>query len=423
MNTARALRVVQTTKPAPIARARASADVLNDVASFVARFNVFPSEHCVPTLALWYAHTHMAERFYVTPRLILDSAEPGSGKTRVLEVAQFLVAAPEMTISAKPAALFRLVQAGPITILFDEVDTIFNPKTSGNGDNDDLRAMLNAGYKRSATIPRCVGDVKAMQVKRFKVYAPAVLAGITGGMPATITTRAITIHMRRRRPDEQVDQFREKVVEREAELIREALASWVTSVADQVSDAEPEMPHGVTDRSAEIWEPLLALADAAGDHWPDTARNACRHFVLDTGPQAGSLGVRLLADLRELYATREVDRMPTSDILAALIELDEAPWPDLYGRPLDARRLARELGRYGVKPVTFEIDGGGSVKGYVTFGTAGKQAQAGLADAWSRYLPAEISKSGKSGKQPGQLLTYAQSLTGPVASAHRSVSP
>jgi hypothetical protein len=207
MNAARALSVVQSTRTQPNVGARPSAEVLDDVASFVARFNVFPSEHCVPTLALWYAHTHMADRFYVTPRLILDSAEPGSGKTRVLEVAQFLVAAPEMTISAKPAALFRLVQAGPITILFDEVDTVFNPKASGNCDNDDLRAMLNAGYKRSATIPRCVGDVKAMQVKRFKVYAPAVLAGIAGGIPATITTRAITIHMRRRRPDERVDQF------------------------------------------------------------------------------------------------------------------------------------------------------------------------------------------------------------------------
>lgn len=254
MTAACALRVVPTTMPRGNVPNRSGAEVLDDVASFVARFNVFPSEYCVPTLALWYAHTHMADRFYVTPRLILDSAEPGSGKTRVLEVAQFLVSAPEMTISAKPAALFRLVQAGPITILFDEVDTIFNPKTSGNGDNDDLRAMLNAGYKRSATIPRCVGDVKAMQVKRFKVYAPAVLAGIAGGMPATITTRAITIHMRRRRPDERVDQFREKVVEREAQPIRDALITWVTAVANQVGDAEPEMPQGVTDRSAEIWE-------------------------------------------------------------------------------------------------------------------------------------------------------------------------
>src|SRR6185312_5821066 len=82
------------------ATVRAGHEVLDDLAAFVARFSVFPSEHCAPTLALWYAHTHAVEQFYVTPRLILDAAEPGSGKTRVLEVAQYFVRAPEMTISA-----------------------------------------------------------------------------------------------------------------------------------------------------------------------------------------------------------------------------------------------------------------------------------------------------------------------------------
>jgi endogenous inhibitor of DNA gyrase (YacG/DUF329 family) len=144
--------------------------VLDDVATFVTRFSVFPSEHCAPTLTLWYAHTHAVSQFYVTPRLILDSAEPASGKTRVLEVAQHLVAVPEMTISATTAALFRLVSMGPITILFDEVDAIFIPKNGGN--NEDLRGLLNAGYKRSATIARCVGDAKDMKVQRFPVYAP-----------------------------------------------------------------------------------------------------------------------------------------------------------------------------------------------------------------------------------------------------------
>ena len=156
---------------------RAGHDVLDAVAAFVARFSVFPSEHCAPTLALWYAHTHATEAFYVTPRLVLDSAEPGSGKTRVLEVAQYLVRAPEMTISATPAALFRLVSLGPITILFDEVDAIFNPKNGGN--NEDLRGLLNAGYKRSATIARCVGDAKNIKVERFPVYAPAALTNLS----------------------------------------------------------------------------------------------------------------------------------------------------------------------------------------------------------------------------------------------------
>jgi hypothetical protein len=119
-------------------------EVLDRAAAFIARCNIFPSQHCAPMLALWYAHTHAADHFYVTPRLILSSVEAGSGTTRVLEVAQFLVRAPEMTFSATTAALFRVVSEGPITILFDEVDTIFGGKNGGN--NEDLRGLLNAGY-------------------------------------------------------------------------------------------------------------------------------------------------------------------------------------------------------------------------------------------------------------------------------------
>lgn len=365
-------------QPPPGAFVRTGHEVLDTVTAFLSRFSAFPDAHCAPTLALWYAHTHAVDRFYVTPRLILDSAEPGSGKTRVLEVAQYLVAAPEMTISATTAALFRLVSMGPITILFDEVDAIFNPKNNGN--NEDLRGLLNAGYKRSATIARCVGDAKDMKVQRFPVYAPAALAGIAGAMPATITTRAITIHMRRRRADEPVDPFRERQVAQQAQPIRDELASWIDSTGSHLGDAQPTMPDGVTDRPAEIWEPLLAIADTAGGHWPDTARTACRHFVLHSGPQLTSLGVRLLADLRHVFTVHTVDRMTTSDILAALTELDESPWADLYGKPLDPRRLGRELSKYGVRSKDIKVNGH-AIKGYRADG------EDGLADAWSRYLP------------------------------------
>jgi Protein of unknown function (DUF3631) len=371
-------------QPPPGAIVRAGHEVLDDVTAFVARFSVFPSEHCAPTLALWYAHTHASDQFYVTPRLILDSAEPGSGKTRVLEVAQYLVRAPEMTISATPAALFRLVSMGPITILFDEVDAIFNPKNGGN--NEDLRGLLNAGYKRSATIARCVGDAKNMKVERFPVYAPAALAGIAGAMPATITTRAITIHMRRRRTDEPVEPFRERHVARQAHPLREHLTTWIDSIGTQLRDAQPTMPKGVTDRPAEIWEPLLAIADTAGGHWPTTARNACRHFTLATGPQITSIGIRLLADLRHVFTTHGTDRMTTADILPALHDLEESNWADLNGKPLDARRLGRELSKYGVRSKDIKVNGH-AIKGYRADG------EDGLADAWSRYLPATNATS------------------------------
>ncbi|MGH3820911.1 MAG: DUF3631 domain-containing protein [Pseudonocardiaceae bacterium] len=247
-----------------------------------------------------------------------------------------------------------------------------------------------------------------MKVERFPVYAPAALAGIAGAMPTTITTRAITIHMRRRRTDEPVEPFRERHVAQQAHPLREELATWIESTSTRLGNTHPDMPEGVTDRPAEIWEPLLAIADTAGGHWPDTARNACRHFVLDTGAHITSLGVRLLADLRQLFTRAGTDKIRTTDILPALCDLDEAPWGDLYGKPLDARRLAKELDRFGVKPGPLKVHGD-TLKGYQTGG------EHGLADAWGRYLPehpSPLGYCGYSGYPAGQAVTDPHPVTG-----------
>lgn len=369
-----ALRIVPTEQ-------LAGAELLDAVTAFVSRFIVFPHEHCAPMLALWYAHTHAAAHFYVTPRLVISSAEPGSGKTLVIEVGQYLVAKPEMVLNASTPAVFRMVaNNGPITLLWDEVDAIFTGNSGGS--NEDLRAMLNAGYKRTAYVARCVGDSHSVQ--RFPVYSPVALVGLAGGMPPTITTRAITVHMRRKKREDTAEEFRERIVQRDAEPLREALSAWIGTIAETIGEAEPTMPPGVTNRSREIWEPLLAIADASGGHWPNTARLACAHFVQEADHQPVTNGVRLLADLRTVFANHHTDRMATVDILTDLLDLDESPWGDINGgRPLDARRLARELALYRVAPVTSRI-GSDISKGYVTYGT---KTQLGLADAWSRYLP------------------------------------
>ncbi|GAB3910990.1 hypothetical protein GCM10029964_115860 [Kibdelosporangium lantanae] len=379
-----ALRVVPTPPPLP------GHEVLDQVRDFVARFSAFPSEHCAPMLALWYAHTWVADAFYTTPRLILSSPEPGSGKTRVLEIAQHLTSQPEMTAGGSAASLVRMVAAGPITVLWDEVDAIFN---AGGTGNEDVRQMLNLGYKRTATIPKTKGDpASGFTVERLPVFAPAALAGLAGRMPDTIKTRAITIHLRKRRHDERVEPYRESKVTRQAAPIREALSGWATGIGDRLVEAEPAMPAGVDDRPAEIWEPLLAIADEAGGHWPLTARAACSHFVLNqkTTP---SLGVRLLADLRTLFTTAGTDRMHSAEIVTRLRAIEDAPWADLNGKPLDSRRLAQELSPYQVTPLTLKHNGI-NAKGYVTHPTHTQVEQVGLADAWARYLPAQETGGG-----------------------------
>lgn len=358
------------------------ADVLDDVTAFLRHYSVYPNEHCAPTYALWIAHTHASTSSYITPRIIFSSPEPGSGKTRDLELGSLLAHNPKLTISATTAAIYRrIAQAAdegelPPTFFYDEVDAIFGRTVTPQ--TEDLRALLNSGYKRGATVDRCEGDAKRMKVREFPVFAPAALAGLAGNMPATITTRAITIHKRKRAPGEKVHPYRERDAEIEAKPIRDDLATWIGSVAERLAQARPTMPRGVEDRPAEVWEALLAIADEAGEHWPETARAACRHFVLDTEPEEQSLGVQLLADCQSIINGR--DRITTEELVLELRKIDEAPWGDMHGKQIDPRRLASMLKKYGVRSAQIRI-GDRTVKGYTVGGAQG------FHDAWKRYLP------------------------------------
>ena len=103
-------------------------------------------------------------------------------------------------------------------------------------------------------------------------------------------------------------------------------------------DTWPEMPDGIEDRAADVWEALLAVADAAGGEWPDQARNACITLVAESRSSSPSLGIRLLGDLKDVFRTE--NHMATLDILNALHDIGEAPWAELRGKPLDPRGLS-----------------------------------------------------------------------------------
>ena len=143
------------------------------------------------------------------------------------------------------------------------------------------------------------------------------------------------------------------------------------------------MPPGVEDRNADMWEPLLALADIAGDGWPKRAREAAVALIKVVRDEEPSLGLRLLADLRTVFGN--TDEMSSKDILQALAALDEAPWGDINGKPLDARGLANHLRPYGVKSITVRPPGETKTsRGY---------KRAALLDSWRRYLPPPSAES------------------------------
>lgn len=352
------------------------AETLNAVRNFIARFIAFPTSDCLDAVTLWAAHTHMVEHFHTTPRLAVLSPEPESGKTRTLEVLDLLTPKPMLIFSPSPAAIFRKLAREQVTLLFDEVDVIFR-KRGKDDQNEDLRSLLNMGYRRGASIPRCVGPQH--EVQDFRVFAATALAGI-GDLPETLMTRAIVIRMRRRSASEVIEQFRLRVHEAEGHVLRDRLALWAAAVGPSAGAAWPALPEGITDRRAEAWEPLIAVGDAGGGDWPTIARRACRALVAAKDQQRVSLGVRLLGDLRTIFG--EAVAMHTQDILDRLCNpqasgLDaDAPWPELRGRPLAERGLATLLKRYGVAPVKVNI-GGRVLQGY---------RRDALWDAWVRYI-------------------------------------
>jgi hypothetical protein len=307
-----------------------------------------------------------------TPRIAFLSPEPGSGKTRALELTETLVPRPVEAVNVTPAYLFRKVadEGGRPTILFDEIDTVFGPKAK---DNEEIRGLLNAGHRQGAVAGRCVVRGKAIETEEIPAYCAVALAGLDD-LPDTIRTRSIIVRMRRRAPNEIVEPYRRRDHAPLGHCLRDQLSSWAEDGETELANARPEMPEGVVDRDADVWEPLLAVADAVGGDWPRLARVSAVTLVTLARVGTPSLGIRLLSDLRGIFG--DEDHLPTAAILEALCKMDEAPWGDLRGKPLDSRGLARRLDKYGVKPKTIRTMAG-TAKGY---------AREDLHDAWQRYL-------------------------------------
>lgn len=369
--------------PAP-GNGSAGHDLLDHVEDYLGRYVAFPSDHARVAVTLWAAHAHVVSAFDSTPRLALLSPEPGSGKTRTLEVLELLTPAAMQLLSASPAAIFRSIDADPRpTLLFDEVDTIFG-RGGKNDDNEDLRGLLNAGHRNGATIPRCVGPTH--DVRRFPVFAAVALAGL-GDLPDTLMSRSVVIRMRRRRPTEKVQPFRYRVDSPAGDALQVRLAAWAETIEDRLVDVWPDMPDGIEDRPADVWEPLLAIADAAEGAWPHRARAACTAMADAAQSREASLGVRLLGDIRAVFG--DADKVTTADLLAGLHGIEEAPWADLRGRPLDARGLAWRLGHYEVSSTKIKVKVKGeekSLQGY---------RSEHLWDAWARYCPPPTPEEGE----------------------------
>lgn len=369
------------------------AKLLDEVHAAITRYVVMPSPEAVDAVVLWIAATHAQPAFEHAPRLSITAPEKRCGKSRLLDVVEATAHKPLAAVNATTAAVYRSIdEDDPPTLLFDEVDAIFGSKRAAE-DNEDLRALLNAGHQRGRPVIRCVGPNQ--QVAKFPSFAMAALAGI-GDLPDTIADRAVIIRMRRRAPGEQVSPFRSR---RDAEPLgelRDQINEWARGYLVTLEHAEPDLP--VEDRAADTWEPLVAVADLAGGTWPGRARRAATVLTAaaDEADVEASLGVRMLADCRAIFAGHDAPVIASADLVTQLRQVPEAPWEPFA---LDPRSLARRLRPYGITSKQVRPAGGSTaqVRGY---------RLEDFTDAFARYLAP--------GEEASQPVTSSQAQLTPV---------
>jgi Protein of unknown function (DUF3631) len=362
-------RAITFAEPEPWPEPVDGAALLDEISKAIGAHVVMP-EASRDACALWVAHTFLLDCTMISPRLAITSPTRGCGKTTALDVISQLVLRPLPAANVSASAIFRVVEGFRPTLLIDEADTFLK-------DNDELRGVLNSGHRKGGAVLRNVGDDH--EPRSFSTYGACAIA-LIGQLPGTLTDRSVPITLTRRKRDEDITPFR---LDRVAHLVVLArkLARWTADNEVAIAATEPEMPAGIYNRAADNWRPLLSVATVAGGGWVARGQKAALAGVAADIDDAALLEL-LLGDIRTIFASREVERMPSAALAEALAEMDGRPWAE-FGRnekPVTQNKLARLLKPLKIVPDSIRIDERRTPKGYYL-----NQFE----EAFSRYLDPE----------------------------------
>jgi putative DNA primase/helicase len=409
--------------------------LLDELAGLARRYVVLP-KWGAETLALWILHTYAFELRDVTSYLGIESPEKRCGKTTLLTVLSELVSRPIVAANISSPAFFRVIEEVRPTLLIDEADALLR-------GNDRLRGILNAGYgRKTAFVVRVaskarevrrrrvkeeadgeianpslslksgegggtvqdkavqplqgniapdavLGDDDGTKLVKFSCWCPKAIAAI-GRLPEALADRCLVIRMQRKTPNEACERLRSL----EAMALRRRCARFVKDEGAKIACARPVIPVELNDRAADIWEPLLALAELAGGEWPERGRQAAVGLTAST-EEANPIG-SLLFDIFYLFTVYKTERIFSRELARGLDSFSDRPWMEMKrGKEMSELWLAQQLRAYGVRPRSMRI-GEARRKGYL---------QNDLMEVFRRYIPRSeieaLKAEVRSENQPG----------------------
>jgi hypothetical protein len=329
------------------------ADCLDRLEKHFREFVYLIQEDDYPKLALWTFHTHVADVTYTSPRLLLESPLPGSGKTTVLEHLNKLCRNAHLIASAPtPALISRILNDDIHTLLLDEAHNTLNPDKPGMSD---LVAIINSGYKKGATRPVLVPSKGgSWESADMPTYGPVVIAGNNPRLADDTRQRCISIRLLR--------DTRERVSESDWELIEPDTLDLLTYVQETaeltrqlIKDCQPVLPDGCKNRDRERWKPLARIATVAGGRWEANAAGLIGRDLERARMENESTGnqlppaVQLVTDLGEIF-TPGTRFLATSVILETLIRKNPEHWgwKSPFGKDLTAQRMGKMLVQFSI---------------------------------------------------------------------------
>jgi hypothetical protein len=376
------------------------AALLDALATTIGEYVIMePHQRDACALGAAFSHTHDFRDN--APIFFIVSPEPRCGKRRLLEAIERLAHKPKNAAAVTSAALHWLIETHHPCLLLDEWDALVSksPELA-----EALRGLLNASFDRSgATHPKMVATPNEGWTGRdFSLWTPMWIAGIDkANVPTTVRERSVVIELKRKLRSETVKRLRSGP-NAELEALKRRLVRWVADNEARLRAIIPTELAAASDRAADCWEPLLAIADVAGGGWPERARAAGLKL---TGQEDAELVERdvktlLLGDIRDVFARMfpeghpahregagrpdDGPRLLTKHLLAELHKLEERPW-NTFGRakkPMTDMGLASLLRSYRIhsKTVRGEDEAGNPERGKGYYLRS-------FVDAFTRYLP------------------------------------
>jgi len=348
-----------------------SRELIIEIRNYLGRFISYPSKNALMAHSLWIMHTHLMDEWETTPRIVFMSPEPGSGKTRALEITFLLVSNPILSTTSTAGYIAREInnQSKRSTLLLDEIDSVFSDKKN---QNEELRSILNGGYRKGAKVGKCTMVGKKITTEQLEIFSAVALASLNI-LPDTIADRSIIINMKKRSPQEKIESYRQRLEKEKSKKLKSSIEKWAKENSG-IGKHYPDLPTEIHDRKADIWEPIITIADCAGKKIGQEARETAINLTMESTNQKPTLGIQLLKDLKDLFLEKE--KLSTVEILSQLNNKEESPWGDFYKNGLSPGKLASMLKPYGIRPKTMRINTS-VFKGYEIDQ---------FMDPWNRYI-------------------------------------